>query len=235
MRATGVHIKKANQSRGHTAIDLFCGAGGLSAALERSGFSSVAAVDHDKDCIATLRRNQAKRIAVAGSSRVYLENTKLLQGDIREINRADLIPDNAPANWRPDILAGGPPCQPFSSAGSGLGLDDPRGQLFQHFVRLAEELQPRFILFENVAGLVTAKGKDGTPGGALKLIQQRFEAAGYTNTTERRTTARTLMQSQQWPEKFLEATSKRSRRQGRYVATRIWIASHNRRFACWRF
>lgn len=170
---------KVIQSANYTAIDLFCGAGGLSTALERSGFSSVAAVDHDRDCIATLRRNQAKKISIVGTARKYLEETKLLQGDIREITRADLVPADAPENWRPDVLAGGPPCQPFSAAGSGLGLNDPRGQLFQHFVRLAEELRPRFILFENVAGLVTAKGKDGLPGGALKLIQSHFESAGY--------------------------------------------------------
>jgi DNA (cytosine-5)-methyltransferase 1 len=58
-------------------------------------------------------------------------------------------------------------------------LEDPRGLLFADFVRLAAELQPRFILFENVRGLVTAKTADGSTGGALKLIQRSFEDIGY--------------------------------------------------------
>ena len=51
--------------------------------------------------------------------------------------------------------------------------------MFTHFVRLARELRPRIILFENVAGLVTAKGRDGHPGSVLRLIQERFEEAGF--------------------------------------------------------
>ncbi|GBD47072.1 DNA-cytosine methyltransferase [Methylopila sp. Yamaguchi] len=59
------------------------------------------------------------------------------------------------------------------------GLDDPRGQLFKEFVRIAAETRPRFILFENVAGLVTAKGAHGDVGGILREIQSEFENLGY--------------------------------------------------------
>lgn len=162
-----------------TVIDLFSGAGGLSGSFERAGFHTVAAVDVDSDCIATLKATQQARLKIMGLRRTYFEGAKLVRGDVRAIGKSDLAPDDAPSSWRPDVLAGGPPCQPFSSAGAGLGLDDPRGQLFTHFVRLAEELQPRMILFENVAGLVTAKGHDGKPGGVLRLIQDRFEEIGY--------------------------------------------------------
>lgn len=169
----------SKSSRLPTVIDLFSGAGGLSASFERAGFQTVAAVDVDYDCIATLKASQLARLKVAGLRRTYLEGAKLVHGDIRDIGKSDVVAENAPSNWRPDVLAGGPPCQPFSSAGSGLGLGDPRGQLFEHFVRLARELQPRMVLFENVAGLVTAKGTDGKPGGVLRLIQHRFEEIGY--------------------------------------------------------
>lgn len=162
-----------------TLIDLFAGAGGMSCAFERSGFETVSAIDKDADCVATLRATQQARVRISKSGRRYLDGSRLLEADISDIRRADLVPVGAGTDWRPDLLAGGPPCQPFSSAGSGLALDDPRGQLFTHFVRLAHELRPRIVLFENVAGLVTAKSRDGGPGGVLRLIQRRFEEAGY--------------------------------------------------------
>lgn len=162
-----------------SVIDLFCGAGGLSGAFERAGFCTVAAVDIESDCIATLEATKQAKLPIVGSRRSYLEGANFLRSDIRDVRKADLAPLGSAPDWRPDILAGGPPCQPFSSAGAGLGLNDPRGQLFKHFVRLASELQPRIVLFENVAGLVTAKGSDGQPGGVLRLIQRRFEEVGY--------------------------------------------------------
>lgn len=170
---------RATETMLPTVVDLFCGAGGMSGALERAGLHSVAALDIEADCIASLEATQASRVRIPGSRRCYLEGTRLLRGDIREIKASDLVPCDAAAGWRPDVLAGGPPCQPFSAAGSGLALEDPRGQLFEHFVRLTKALQPRMVLFENVAGIVTAKGRDGRPGGVLRLIQQRFEEVGY--------------------------------------------------------
>lgn len=153
-----------------TVVDLFAGAGGLSSSLEAVGWRSIAAVDIDADAVQTLRVNQA---------RGHLAGSKLIHADIREVSAKDLRPATSNARWRPDLLAGGPPCQPFSSAGAMKALGDPRGKLFQDFVRLADELKPRFILFENVAGLVTAKAPSGRPGGVLQRIQREFEAIGY--------------------------------------------------------
>ena len=153
-----------------TVIDLFAGAGGLSQSLEASGWVSVAAVEIDRDAVETLRLNQ---------SRGSLRRARLLHADIREVQRDDVRPPGAPPDWRPDLLAGGPPCQPFSSAGRLLGLADPRGRLFLEFVRLADSLKPRFILFENVAGLVTARSPDGKVGGVLARVQKEFEQIGY--------------------------------------------------------
>ena len=154
-----------------TVIDLFAGAGGLSSSLEATGWSSMAAVEIDIDAISTLRRNQANG---------HLADCKIIHSDIRDISAKDLWPRNTGKNTRPDLLAGGPPCQPFSSAGRMEGINDPRGQLFYEFVRLAEELNPRFILFENVAGIVTAKSPNGKVGGVLSTIQQEFENIGYS-------------------------------------------------------
>lgn len=163
-----------------TAVDLFCGAGGLLAGLESAGWNTVSAIDADRDCIETLRRTQSGRLSIPGQrQRVFLSGTRLLQADIAVVRGKDLKPAGVTKTWRPDLLCGGPPCQPFSSAGRMLGIEDPRGRLFLDFVRVADELRPRFILFENVAGLVTAKTPDGTPGGVLRLVQQAFEDIGY--------------------------------------------------------
>ena len=153
-----------------SVINLWAGAGGMSLSLERSGWTSVSAVDPDGDAVETLRLNQA---------RGYLRAARIVRADIRDVSARDLRPAKHGSAWRPDLLAGGPPCQPFSIAGRREGLKDPRGRQFHEFVRLADELKPRFILFENIAGLVTARTPDGRVGGVLRRIQRKFEEVGY--------------------------------------------------------
>ena len=162
------------RTSGPTCVSLFTGAGGLDIGLERSGFHTLAAVELNKDCVATLRANQERKLSINPmSGRMYLDSTRLVEGDIGEVCGSDLT------RSRPTLLAGGPPCQPFSSAGSQRGMDDPRGRLFRDFVRLADELQPRFILFENVRGLATARGPAGRPGEVLEYVRAEFEDIGY--------------------------------------------------------
>lgn len=164
-----------------TLVSLFTGAGGLDIGLELSGFRTVAAVDADSDCVATLRPNQERALSGCAATRL-LTNAKILQGNVENLALKDLRPDGARSDWSPDLVAGGPPCQPFSSAGRMLSLNDPRGRLFEHFVRLAKGLKPRVILFENVRGLVTALGPHGRPGEALTLVRKAFESIGYATT-----------------------------------------------------
>ncbi|MGH3664586.1 MAG: DNA cytosine methyltransferase, partial [Egibacteraceae bacterium] len=167
-------------ARRPSVVDLFCGAGGLSSGLEEAGWQSVAAVDSDPSCLRTLESTQQARLPVVEDpERLYLERTRLLLADVAELSASDLRPGGVPRNWRPDLLAGGPPCQPFSSAGKQGGVQDPRGRLFLEFVRLANELRPHHVLFENVRGLMTARTPDGQPGGVLQLIQRSFAEIGY--------------------------------------------------------
>lgn len=163
-----------------TCVSLFSGAGGLDVGLEQAGFHTVVATDYDADCVETLRANHSLRIPVNGSlQRAHLDGSAIIHADVADLTRADLAPPGATADWRPTLLAGGPPCQPFSSAGRQRGLEDPRGRLFEHFVRIASELQPDFILFENVRGLATARGVTGTPGEVLQAVKLSFEQVGY--------------------------------------------------------
>jgi len=164
-----------------TLVSLFTGAGGLDAGLERAGFSTVSAVDIDADCVATLKLNRDSRVAI-DERRFFLDEAAILCGSVVELRARDLRPPDAPPSWHPDLLAGGPPCQPFSSAGKQLGVADPRGKLFLEFVRIARELRPKYILFENVRGLATQRGPAGKPGEVLLSVRDAFEAAGYATS-----------------------------------------------------
>jgi DNA (cytosine-5)-methyltransferase 1 len=171
---------KGDGSTPLSAVDVFAGAGGLSISLERAGFLTVAAVDNNADVVATLLANQAaRRPIVEAPGRCFLEGAQVFDADIADLVAADVRPPGVNRRWRPDLLAGGPPCQPFSSSGRQRGLEDPRGKLFLEFVRMTRELRPRFVLFENVRGLLTQKGPDGRPGGVLELVQRSFEEIGY--------------------------------------------------------
>ena len=104
-----------------TAVDLFCGAGGLSLGLEEAGFETAMALDNDEDACATYRAAFVGKCV-----------------DLRETNTvAGLTP------WRGvDLVAGGPPCQPFSTGGLRQGKNDER-DLLPVFVRAVLEIEPR--------------------------------------------------------------------------------------------
>jgi len=163
-----------------TLISLFSGAGGLDIGLEQAGFETVTATDFDDNCIRTLLVNQQRRIPIDGHPRrFHLAGASVVQADVADLSRSDLVPADEENDWTPDLLVGGPPCQPFSSSGRQRSVLEGRGRLFEHFVRLSRELKPRAILFENVRGLVTARGHSGHPGEVLAEVKGAFEAAGY--------------------------------------------------------
>lgn len=166
-----------------TLVSLFSGAGGLDAGLEIAGFSTVFSTDTDRDCIETLQRAKAAKMLIPSRpDKSFLEYASLVHADVADIDPRDIRPAGAATDWQPDLLAGGPPCQPFSSAGKMLSVDDRRGRLFEEFVRLADGLKPKLILFENVRGMVTARGPQGRPGEILSLVRDAFERIGYATT-----------------------------------------------------
>lgn len=159
-------------------MSLFAGAGGLDAGLEQAGFTTVLAIDNDPDATDTLRAVKAAELPI-GDGRTYLGDAKIETADITRLTKDRLVELWGYGRHKPTVLAGGPPCQSFSSAGRMRGLDDPRGRLFRDFVRTARALRPEFIVFENVQGLVTARGAADGVGGVLRMIQAEFEKAGY--------------------------------------------------------
>ncbi|WP_438000022.1 DNA cytosine methyltransferase [Sorangium sp. So ce185] len=161
-------------------ISVFSGAGGLDIGLERAGWHIETACDIDTAAVASLRASQSARIPIEGSpTRRYLDGTRILEADVRDLRGADLRPAGAKSTWRPSLLAGGPPCQPWSSAGLQRGFKDARGLLIAQMLRLADELKPRYVLMENVRGLLTAVGPKGQHGEAIQIIQAEWENLGY--------------------------------------------------------
>lgn len=118
-----------------TAIDLFAGAGGLSLGLTQAGWKLEAAVERDPAALA--------------SHAINFPETRLLAGDIAT-HRFDEFSEKI------DLVAGGPPCQPFSVAGRQRGPEDRRDMVPQ-FIRVVQECRPRAFLMENVPGLATAR------------------------------------------------------------------------------
>jgi len=113
------------------SVELFSGAGGLALGLEASGFEHVALVERNRDACATLRLNRP--------------DWNIIESDVRKISFADHGPV--------DLVAGGPPCQPFSIGGKARGYDDTR-DMFPQAVRAVRELRPQAFMFENVRGLL---------------------------------------------------------------------------------
>lgn len=121
-------------------ISLFSGAMGLDIGLINAGMNVVIGQDFDASCVATMRAN----------------GHKVLGGDIRGIDPADLLSIAGLRQGEPFLICGGPPCQPFSTAGKRLGINDPRGSLFMDFIRMIDYIRPRFFIMENVKGIMSA-------------------------------------------------------------------------------
>jgi DNA (cytosine-5)-methyltransferase 1 len=121
-----------------TSVELFAGAGGLGMGLTRAGFRHRAVIEWNQWACDTIRRNQTRgHRLVAG--------WPLLQGDVRRIDYAS-IPGPI------DMVAGGPPCQPFSMGGKHKGYHDDR-DMFPSIAEAVRRLRPRAFIVENVKGL----------------------------------------------------------------------------------
>ncbi|MYS47380.1 DNA (cytosine-5-)-methyltransferase [Streptomyces sp. SID5998] len=143
-----------------TAIDLFSGCGGLSTGFLDAGVQVVAGFDVDAPSITAFDYNHAYRGCVGH----VLDLSTASGPALLERSRVDKV----------DILAGGPPCQPFSIAGKRRGLDDIRGGLVYRFADLVREIKPSVAIFENVPNF--ARFDDGKVLGSLV---EMIEESGY--------------------------------------------------------
>lgn len=150
---------------GLKAIDLFCGCGGISAGLRSVGSEVSAGVDFEPNYISTFSRN--------------FPNAKSFQLDLATTQPSEFMRLADIEKGEIDLLAGGPPCQGFSKnvPRKNRYLEDPRNELMNVFLDYCEELQPRFVLMENVAEM-----KNGFEKAYTEEILSRLDEEGYTVT-----------------------------------------------------
>lgn len=119
----------------------FSGAMGLDLGLESAGLAPSLAVEIDPVFCRTIRANRPE--------------LDLIEGDVADLT-ADILRKRRSFDGEVFLMAGGPPCQPFSSGGRRAALSDPRGNLIYEYFRLIAEVGPRHFVLENVANLATA-------------------------------------------------------------------------------
>jgi len=149
------------------AIDLFCGAGGISEGLKQAGYDIIWATDHDEDCVIAHEANHE-------AETVHADITKL-----DPENDVDLEPEDV------DVVAGGPPCPTFSVVGRSKinsidgrnNGDDKRHQLYEHFLRFVDYFEPEVLIMENVEGMKSATNKEGEE--VIGIIEDEMRDLGY--------------------------------------------------------
>lgn len=124
------------------SVELFAGAGGLAMGVSLAGFESVGVVEWDRWACDTVRINQER-------GHPLVNGWPLFEGDVRAWNQLD---STSSLSGRVDLLAGGPPCQPFSMGGKHMAYDDAR-DMFPATVCAIRTLKPRAFIVENVKGL----------------------------------------------------------------------------------
>lgn len=162
-------------------LSFFSGAMGLDLGLEKAGFQTLLACEIDKASRKTITSNNP--------------NIGLI-GDVRNYSAKDVLEYAGLKPGDPvELMAGGPPCQAFSTAGNRKGFEDERGNVFLKYLSLIDEIRPQYVVIENVRGILSTKfsleiddeiSKDftpdfkDTPGSALFYIKRRLELSGYS-------------------------------------------------------
>ena len=163
------------------ALNFFSGAMGLDLGIEEAGFTIRIACEFDKYSRQTITLNKPE-IALIGDINEYSPDEILR---FAGLSRADDV----------DLIIGGPPCQAFSTAGRRNGFNDHRGNVFLTYLDIALNIRPKFLVIENVRGLLSAPMNhrphhmrgigypdlacDERPGGALYFILSIIQQSGY--------------------------------------------------------
>lgn len=142
-------------ANGLTVVELFCGGGLMAVGLKAAGYDLIFANDFDKR---------------AAQAYAYNIGDHVVCGDITSAEIQAQIPDVG-------IIAGGPPCQDYSVAGSGAGEAGERGRLVWTYLDIIARKQPKAFVFENVKGLITKKHRP-----TFDALLARFDEIGYNVT-----------------------------------------------------
>ena len=164
-----------------TVVSLFSGSGGLDLGFEAAGFEIILSSDLMPEACETLRQNRPKHLVVG---------PPIHSGDVSELQSTDILKMTGLKKGQIDVMVGGPPCQPFSTAAAQrflkgdkkfkrVGFDsEDKGQLIFRYVQLILELKPKCFLIENVPGILTID-----QGSGMSKVYEILEEAGYTIST----------------------------------------------------
>lgn len=152
---------EVSTGRDFTAVDLFSGAGGTGWGLKSAGFRVVAALEKDREAADTYKEN-------IGVQPLVIDINDISPADFRR-QHTELQPSEL------DVMVGCPPCQGFSRMRNEKGRTDKKNDLVMVYLQFVLEFHPRFVLFENVPGLIrTAHGKHH-----YESLVQGLRSAGY--------------------------------------------------------
>lgn len=160
------------------SAELFSGCGGLAYGLSMAGFEHDLMVEWDADAVATVDHNRRRRIR-------HVRDWPIVQGDVRSI-------DWSPFAGKLQLIAGGPPCQPFSIGGKHKGQCDDR-DMWPEAIRAVRATRPSAFLFENVRGLARP-----VFGAYLHSIVEKLKRPDSMHSAE--THAGLLIKPKDWPE-----------------------------------
>lgn len=171
-------MRSNNTAQKPKVISLFTGAMGLDLGIEKAGFEVVACVENEKMCVETIRCN-------APEVKVYPE-------DINLVDPLQILSDLGLKPGEVELVVGGPPCQPFSTAGKRRSLHDFRGNVIVRFLDYVKEIKPKYFILENVRGIYYAKLSntppeyqeykeiEDIPGSVVYFLYKEFQKLGYS-------------------------------------------------------
>lgn len=139
-------------------LDLFAGIGGFRLGMEQAGHECVGYVEWDK-----YARKSYEAIHDTEGEWTAHDITEISDEEIRSLGERNI-----------DVICGGFPCQSFSVAGKRMGFEDTRGTLFFEIARIAKEIKPRYLLLENVKGLL-----NHDKGNTFSTILRTLDELGY--------------------------------------------------------
>lgn len=165
-----------------TVVSLFTGAMGLDLGFEYVGFKIKVCVEKDPRAVETIRANRP--------------SIPFLQRDIHEVTTAEILEKAGLSVGEMTVLTGASPCEPFSTAGHRLSVQDSRAKTIDEFIRVINDTRPRFFVFEQVPGFTRAAKRhisfyervkkrpeelhpDERLGSAFEEIMAQFRDTGY--------------------------------------------------------
>ena len=160
------HIREWNPN-GYKLVSLFSGAFGLDLGFLASGFELKFATDIDKLSFELAARN--------------LPNSKFILENFDNVSSQTILDIGNLKVGETDVLVGGPPCQPFSTAGKREGFNDPRSSPLKGFIRAINDLKPKAFLMEEVPGLQSARLKHVpiNERGSRTLLPEEQEGSAF--------------------------------------------------------